>query len=182
MRVCSIEDCSERHYGRGFCRRHYDQLWKASGGHLERLSLEERFWAKVNKRGPKILSSRCWDWTGSTYASGHGQIWVNSRLERAHRVSWKLAGGKIPKGKLLCHRCDRPSCVRPSHLWVGSQKDNMADAAAKGRTRNQNSGKSECSHGHRLTNQNVYVTKEGWRQCRKCKRARLRKYRAAGKD
>lgn len=58
---------------------------------------------------------------------------VDGLEEGAHRISWKLHGGTIPNGMLVCHRCDVPACVRPDHLFVGTQSDNLRDAFRKGR-------------------------------------------------
>lgn len=73
--------------------------------------------------------SECWVWIAGLYPDGYGQF----RQQRAHRVSWGLHKGKIPKGKFICHHCDNPSCVRPSHLFVGTHQDNMEDRNRKGR-------------------------------------------------
>lgn len=173
MKLCSRRKCDRKHYARGLCRLHYDRLWWANGKHLEHelLTLEDRFWAKVQK------TKTCWLWTGSTYKSGHGQIWNGKKLERAHRVSWRLKHGKIPKGMKVCHHCDVPGCVRPSHLFLGTQKDNMEDAARKGRIRNQNTGKTHCARGHKFDKLNTYVLPNGHRQCRKCRNRRQQKRR-----
>jgi hypothetical protein len=88
-----------------------------------------RFWAKIadDKRD-------CWEWIGSTSPpSGYGQINIDRRLHLAHRVSWTLFRGPIPKGAYVCHRCDNPRCVRPDHLFLGSQRDNIGDAVSKRR-------------------------------------------------
>lgn len=92
--------------------------------------LQERFWENVDK------SEGCWDWTG--YKShGYGRITVGPRRNQktwsAHRLSWTLAFGEIPLGMVVCHRCDNPSCVRPDHLFIGTQQDNIRDMVAKGR-------------------------------------------------
>jgi hypothetical protein len=100
-----------------------------------RPTLGQRFWSKVPK------TDGCWIWTGAftgapSSGSRYGEISVEGRPQRAHRVAWFLSHGEWPAGHVL-HACDMPSCVRPSHLFLGSQADNMQDAALKGRTRNQ---------------------------------------------
>lgn len=88
----------------------------------------ERFWLHVQK------SDGCWLWTGERTAHGYGRVWV-SRKDRpqAHRFSYELHYGPIPDGLHVCHHCDTPLCIRPDHLFLGTDADNMQDAAAKGR-------------------------------------------------
>ena len=99
--------------------------------HELRASLEARFWAKVDVTGD------CWLWTGAKNHQGYGRVQLGRRGEgviRAHRLAWQLANGdSIPSGMFVCHTCDTPSCVRPSHLWLGTRLDNMRDCARKGR-------------------------------------------------
>lgn len=106
----------------------------------ERASIEARFWPKVNK------ADGCWLWTGSVTGGGgmqHGQFTLPRRPDRtqphiyAHRLSWELAYGPIPNGLQVCHKCDVPRCVRPEHLFLGTQFDNLADARRKGRLNNR---------------------------------------------
>lgn len=97
----------------------------------KRRPLEERFWAKVSK------TETCWLWTAYTDDWGYGQIGrgrCGERKIRAHRVSWTLHFGPIPNGLFVLHSCDNPPCVRPDHLWLGTNADNNRDAASKGRS------------------------------------------------
>src|SRR5690349_16079301 len=93
-------------------------------------ALQERFWAKVRK------TTACWLWTAGDNGLGYGLIGEGGRGCRrlyAHRVSWEIHNGPIPKGMSVLHRCDNPPCVRPDHLWLGTQGDNLRDMVAKGR-------------------------------------------------
>lgn len=102
-----------------------------------RKSLTERFWAKVNRRGP----DECWLWAGSITGVGYGDIFVGPEQgvrETAHRVSWELHNGKILKSNgrhrtCVLHHCDVRACVNPAHLFLGTHVDNMVDMNRKGR-------------------------------------------------
>jgi predicted XRE-type DNA-binding protein len=98
------------------------------------------FWAKVNKRGPlsKHCRGRCWVWTASTKRRGYG-AWSyllpsgKRRNITAHRFSYELKYGPLPANKpKVCHHCDNPPCIRPSHLFAGTDKDNNRDRWHKG--------------------------------------------------
>lgn len=76
---------------------------------------------------------KCWLWMKAVNRRGYGVIRVNGRSELAHRFSYRKYNGEIPDGLNILHSCDRPCCVNPDHLVVGTQADNMADMRAKGR-------------------------------------------------
>ncbi len=97
--------------------------------HGMRGTVEERFRAKIGNR----TEMGCLLWTGAHGRSGHGQLLVDGRLDTAQRVAWRLANGPIPEGLHVLHRCDNPPCVEPTHLFLGTHADNMADMLAKGR-------------------------------------------------
>ena len=86
---------------------------------------ESAFWDKVEK------TEGCWLWKRGLDDGGYGIVRMDGKVWKAHRVAWFLTYGIIPD-KVL-HKCDIPRCVNPEHLFLGSQKDNMADAYKKGR-------------------------------------------------
>lgn len=95
-------------------------------------SLEDRFWEKVDRRGP----DDCWLWTAAHLPGGYGLFRVQGErwMQRAHRVAWILTYGAITAGMFILHSCDNPACVNPGHLREGTNADNMADKVARGRS------------------------------------------------
>lgn len=76
----------------------------------------------------------CWEWKRATNNIGYGMFrWATGIMRTAHRVSYELFKGPIPKGLVVCHTCDNPKCVNPDHLWLGTMKDNHTDMVNKGR-------------------------------------------------
>ena len=80
-----------------------------------------------------VNDSGCWDWIASRNREGYGKFKVTGKDIRAHRFSYELHRGGIPKGDHVLHTCDNPSCVNPAHLFLGRDKENIADKVAKGR-------------------------------------------------
>lgn len=78
-------------------------------------------------------NSGCWLWTSTDNGSGYGLFGLAGKNARAHRVAWLLYRGEDPGPLFVLHRCDVPCCVNPSHLFLGTQADNIQDCKAKGR-------------------------------------------------
>lgn len=90
-------------------------------------TVTERFWARITK------TDNCWTWNGATDTSGYGLLEVENKTRAVHRLSWELHYGSIPNGLGVFHKCDNRICIRPSHLFIGTARDNVADRDRKGR-------------------------------------------------
>lgn len=120
----------------------------------------ETFWSRVDKNGP-VPSHRpdlgpCWLWTRAKAVAGGYGIFGPSfkRVYRAHRFSWTVVHGPIPAGMFICHHCDNPPCVRPDHLFLGTNQENMRDCADKGRSK-LDPQRGEAHHSATVTERQV---------------------------
>jgi len=131
-------------------------------------SMEDRFWRKVQK------TAGCWLWTGSKEPRGYGHFLDGRKIRKASHVSWEIYHGKpFPKGAHACHDCDNPSCVCPTHLYVGTNFTNQQDRVRRGR--HNFASLTHCLRGHLLSPDNVYQYGNR-RRCRVCLRMRGKKY------
>ena len=128
-------------------------------GHNGRTPFEVRFWDKVT--GGSF--DECWIWMGSTDGRGYGQINVDGRPEKAHRVAWCLLRGEIPTGLTVDHLCYTPLCQNPWHMDLVSRAENSRRVRA-----NQHAGKTHCVNGHEFTPENTYRLERDRRSCREC--------------
>lgn len=121
----------------------------------------DNFWKHVNKK------DGCWEWIGSKDKRGYGSFGLNGKTTSAHRVSWLIHFGEIPNRMFVCHHCDNPSCVNPSHLFLGTQKDNIQDMIKKKRYHKQTCWKNAIGEKHpssKLTNEQVRIIRNLYTQ------------------
>ena len=112
-----------------------------------------RFWSKVRIR----QSEKCWPWMAGSLSNGYGWFALHGRprqMRVAHRVAWVIAKGSLPTDICVCHHCDNRLCCNPSHLFLGTQADNIRDALEKGRLR-QPGFCGEQNGNSRLTKEKV---------------------------
>lgn len=135
-----------------------------------RLTPVEYFLARIAR-----VDSGCWEWQGSHNNGGYGMFLMPDESGRtkgmkAHRFAYLIFKGPLPANDLVLHHCDNPTCVNPDHLYIGTQRDNMQDALARGR--NGKLARTHCKHGHEYTPENTYIVPgTGHRQCRICRKA-----------
>ena len=183
-RKCAVSTCVNLAQTRGWCKSHYgrwlrtddvraDEPLQPSGKARTGTSLESRFWAKADKRGP----DECWPWKAPRPNKGYATIgmklpdgrWVTAF---AFRVAYELAYGPVPDGLQvdhICHNndpdcpggdiCEHRGCVNPAHLEAVPGKINTQRAHHR---------KTCCKYGHEFTPENTYYRANGGRRCRTC--------------
>lgn len=122
---------------------------------------------------------KCWEWIGNKGYNGYGRFKLKRKMYFAHRLSYLISKGPIPKDLCVCHSCDVRHCINPDHLWIGTHADNMQDRDKKGRHNNGKKNNTHCPSGHEFSGDNVIIKKCStgeFRVCRECKRLASKKH------
>lgn len=131
-----------------FCSPSCASTWNNT--YRTRATAQDRFWQAVDQSPGQGPDGGCWEWTKGRTDQGYGRLSLGDGEVRAHRMAYEIAFGAVPPEQMVCHRCDNPPCCYPSHLFAGTNTDNMADMASKGR-----SLQGERHHKAKLTEADV---------------------------
>ena len=124
--------------------------------------VQERLFSKF------AITDGCWEWTAARNARGYGLFTIERGHQiSAHRAVYISLRGEIPSGLVTDHLCRNPGCVRPDHLDVVTQRENVLRGVSPAAW---NAVVRACRRGHRYDQSNTYRTPSGGRQCRTCRR------------
>lgn len=151
-KFCQVPGCSGTRHARGLCITHY-------GRHRLGRDLTAAIRSPLKGDAAERLlegveydtNGGCWLWRFGAHNHGYGTLALNGRYWKAHRLAYQTWRGPIPEGVNVCHACDTPACLNPAHLFLGTQAENLADMAAKGRWNPAATRRGEANGCSRLT-------------------------------
>lgn len=145
MKKCSVEGCGRKHFAKTFCDLHYRRLRRGKSMDLKFREREHKApntpeelktvldeWVLYMQPPFEELQTPCKMWLRAKDKDGYGLAIYNGATRKTHRLSYELTHGAIPEGKIICHRCARPGCIQPDHLYAGTPADNSADMVKHG--------------------------------------------------
>jgi len=120
MKTCTAPGCEKHVKAKSLCNTHYMRTFRTgTAADPIRATTAERFWSHVEK------TEGCWNWTANKNSFGYGTMRHDSKLKKAHRISYELANGPIPDGLHIDHICRTRHCVKPAHLRLATPKQNL---------------------------------------------------------
>jgi hypothetical protein len=177
---CSIDGCDRPHRGKGMCQVHYMRAYH----HNDPLYRPSRMRGSAKDRLDNMtdldLETGCLVWRGAVDKRGYGRITDDTGWrDMAHRLSYKLNVGEIPRGLVIHHKCYNTRCVNPEHLEPTTHNDNIV-TKGKSNAAYLNSIKTHCNQGHEFTQENTYYHTNKWgkknRTCKTCHKKRVENY------
>lgn len=129
---------------------------------------------RISNRFVIDLMTGCWVWTGALSAGKYGSIFHEGRMQKAHRVMYRLRVGEIPAGLDLDHLCRNTRCCNPAHLEPVSRSENLKRSPLM----DNNSQKTHCPSGHPYSGDNLIIRKTGWRLCLTCRKNHTTRWNA----
>lgn len=133
--TCTIDGCDRPTKARGWCSLHYKR-WTRHGDPLGVVQPKGPLWERMDFWSDRSAGwTACWLWLGVPTKAGYGVVHIDRWPVAAHRAAYQMAYGEIADGLLVLHSCDRPLCVNPAHLRVGTAQDNADDMLRRGRQR-----------------------------------------------
>lgn len=184
-RICAFEGCGKKHYGKGFCAGHYQQLIGhgilcplRSGrpnGSPPIIEVDERPCPNQSLAGP------CHVYRGTITQKGYGQTSINGKSVMVHRYVWEQTNGPIPKGLEIDHQCRVRACCNVQHLRVVTKKVNLTENVV-GSCWQLLKARTHCPLGHPYDEANTYRNKFGCRSCRSCNRIKQARRRERNRN
>jgi len=132
-RTCCVEGCAASIYAKSMCERHYARVRRNGSAYIDKRSERRDSIGWLLSNYVPITESGCWIWEGHSTNDGYGRMKVGREHVLTHRLSYEAHYGEIPSGYCVLHKCDTPSCINPSPLFLGTRTDNNTAKIEKNR-------------------------------------------------